>query len=71
MPLRLPKLSPGTSLEPYVRQDDEIAAIDPAHLVDPKHKILSDSLRSVATKQPSKVSEHLPLSISSPPPQLL
>ncbi|KAJ5612395.1 hypothetical protein N7510_005589 [Penicillium lagena] len=53
-PQRLPKLSSGPSLEPYVREDDEIVTIHPAHLVDPKQKALSVSLRSVATKQPSK-----------------
>ncbi|KAJ5825516.1 hypothetical protein N7474_002654 [Penicillium riverlandense] len=51
---RLPTLSSAPSLEPYVRQDDEIATIDSAHLVDPKQKTRSVSLRSVAKKQPSK-----------------
>ncbi|KAJ5675897.1 hypothetical protein N7462_008794 [Penicillium macrosclerotiorum] len=45
--LRIPKLSPGSTLEPYVHQGDEIATVDSAQLIDPKQKELSNSLRSV------------------------
>jgi hypothetical protein len=53
---RIPKLSSGTVLEPYVRQGDEIATVDSAQLIDPKQKELSNSIRSLDAKNPKKVS---------------
>ncbi|KAJ5658051.1 uncharacterized protein N7484_001700 [Penicillium longicatenatum] len=53
--LRIPKLSSGTSLEPYVRQGDEIATVDSAQLVDPKQKELANSIHLIKqAKTPSK-----------------
>ncbi|KAJ5099140.1 hypothetical protein N7532_006141 [Penicillium argentinense] len=53
--LRIPKLSPGSSLEPYVRQNDDIATAESAQLVDPKQKKLANSLHAIAPQQkPSK-----------------
>lgn len=54
--IRIPKLSSGTALEPYVRQGDEIATADSAQLVDSKLKALSDSLHPIPTKKMNKVS---------------
>ncbi|KAJ5752338.1 Fcf2 pre-rRNA processing [Penicillium odoratum] len=45
--LSIPKMSSGTSLEPYVRQGDDVATIDSAQLVDPRQKELSNSLRLI------------------------
>ncbi|OQD78693.1 hypothetical protein PENDEC_c001G04669 [Penicillium decumbens] len=53
-PLRIPKLSSGTALEPYVRQGDEIATVDSAQLIDPKQKELSNSIRSLDVKNQKK-----------------
>lgn len=55
---RIPKLSSGTSLEPYVRQGDQIATVDSAQLMDPKQKVLSNSLRTLHTKRLNKVCLH-------------
>lgn len=54
--VRIPKLSSGTALEPYVRQGDEIATVDSAQLIDPKQKQLSNSIRSLDVKNSKKVS---------------
>ncbi|KAJ5628378.1 hypothetical protein N7490_010606 [Penicillium lividum] len=51
--LSIPKLSSGTSLEPYVRQGDDIATIDSAQLVDPKQKELSNSLHLIQNAKKS------------------
>jgi hypothetical protein len=62
---RIPKLSSGTSLEPYVRQGDEIATVDSAQLVDPKQKELANSIHLIKqAKTPSKVCS--PLSSAFP-----
>jgi hypothetical protein len=53
---RIPKLSSGSALEPYVRQGDEIATVDSAQLIDPKQKQLSNSIRSLDVKDSKKVS---------------
>ncbi|KAJ5554520.1 hypothetical protein N7513_004479 [Penicillium frequentans] len=53
--LRIPKLSSATTLEPYVRQDDEFATVDSAQLIDPKQKELANSLHlTQQAKKPSK-----------------
>lgn len=52
---RIPKLFSGASLEPYVRQGDEIATVDSAQLMDPKQKELSNSLRPLHSKKLNKV----------------
>lgn len=54
--IRIPKLSSGTALEPYVRQGDEIATADSAQLIDPKLRALSDSLHPLPSKKMNKVS---------------
>lgn len=62
---RIPKLSSGTTLEPYVRQGDEFATVDSAQLVDPKQKELANSLHLIQqAKKPSKVC--LPYLLFSP-----
>lgn len=53
---RIPKLSSGTTLEPYVRQGDEIATVDSAQLIDPKQKVLSNTIHRLDAKNPKKVS---------------
>lgn len=55
--IRIPKLSPGSSLEAYVRQGDDIATVNAAKAVDPKQKESANSLR-VAGKKETKVSPH-------------
>ncbi|KAJ5936465.1 Fcf2 pre-rRNA processing [Penicillium verhagenii] len=45
--LSIPKLTPGTTLEPYVRQSDDFALADTTQLVDPKQKKLSNSLHLI------------------------
>ncbi|KAJ5545355.1 Fcf2 pre-rRNA processing [Penicillium sp. DV-2018c] len=49
--LKIPKLSSGSSLEPYVRQGDDVAIVDAAKITDRKQKELSNSLRSVGIKK--------------------
>ncbi|KAJ5139097.1 Fcf2 pre-rRNA processing [Penicillium bovifimosum] len=49
--LRIPKLTPGSSLEPYVHQEDGVAIVDAAKITDQKQKELSNSLRSVGNKK--------------------
>ncbi|KAJ5902484.1 Fcf2 pre-rRNA processing [Penicillium taxi] len=54
--LKIPKLSSGSSLEPYIRQQNDIAVVDSTQLVDPKEKKLANSLRStqaITAKKPS------------------
>ncbi|KAJ5092250.1 Fcf2 pre-rRNA processing [Penicillium alfredii] len=48
--LRIPKLT-GSSIEPYVRQGEESATVDSAHIIDPKQKELSNSLHPIHTKK--------------------
>ncbi|KAJ5921553.1 Fcf2 pre-rRNA processing [Penicillium verhagenii] len=43
----IPKLTPGTTLEPYVRQSHDFATADTAQLVDQKQKKLSNSLHLI------------------------
>ncbi|KAJ5779028.1 hypothetical protein N7457_006748 [Penicillium paradoxum] len=52
--LRIPKLSPGSTLEPYVRQGDGVATVDAAKIVNQQQKELSNSLRSVGVKKENK-----------------
>lgn len=54
--IRIPKLSSGAALEPYVRQGDEFAAANTAQLIDSKQRELSNSLHSLPDKRPNKVS---------------
>jgi hypothetical protein len=61
-------MSSGTSLEPYVRQGDDVATIDSAQLVDPRQKELSNSLRLIQhAKKSTKVSACLILLLSRRP----
>lgn len=53
--IRIPKLSPGSSLEAYVRQGDDIATVNSAQAIDPNQKESANSLR-VAGKKEIKVS---------------
>lgn len=52
--IRIPKLSAGSSLQPYVRQDDEISTAKTAELVDQRYKELSNSLHSSSGKKPTQ-----------------
>ncbi|KAJ5107557.1 hypothetical protein N7456_004232 [Penicillium angulare] len=52
---RIPKLSSESTLEPYVRQNNDIAVVDSAQLIDPKQKELANSLRSI--QNPKKTSK--------------
>lgn len=52
--LRIPKLSAGSSLEPYVRQNDEISTAQTADLVDQRYKELSNTLHTPAGKKEVK-----------------
>ncbi|OQE43434.1 hypothetical protein PENCOP_c003G01738 [Penicillium coprophilum] len=49
--IRIPKLSPGSSLETYIRQGDDVATVDAAKITDQKQKELSNSLRKVEMKK--------------------
>jgi hypothetical protein len=49
--IRIPKLSPGSSLEAYVRQDDDLATINAAKIADPKQKKLANSLHAAGKKE--------------------
>ncbi|KAJ6024510.1 hypothetical protein N7540_005307 [Penicillium herquei] len=51
----IPKLSSGHALEAYVRENDDIAVIDSAQLIDKKEKELSNSLHT--THQPKKTAK--------------
>ncbi|KAJ5279902.1 hypothetical protein N7478_005274 [Penicillium angulare] len=55
---RIPKLSSESTLEPYVRQSNDIAVVDSAQLIDPKQKELANSLRSI--QNPKKTSKDKP-----------
>jgi hypothetical protein len=54
--LRIPKLSAGSSFEPYVKQGDDVATVEKAKITDPKQKALSNTLHTVGTKKSNKVS---------------
>lgn len=54
--LRIPKLSAGSSFEPYVQQGDDVATVEKAKITDPKQKALSNALHTVGTKKSNKVS---------------
>ncbi|CAG8009023.1 unnamed protein product [Penicillium nalgiovense] len=49
--LRIPKLSPGSSLEAYIRQGDDVATVDAAKIADQKQKELAKSLRVAEIKK--------------------
>ncbi|KAJ5715051.1 uncharacterized protein N7483_012232 [Penicillium malachiteum] len=51
----IPKLSSGHALEAYVRENDDIAVVDSAQLIDQKQKELSNSLHT--THQPKKTAK--------------
>ncbi|OGE56671.1 hypothetical protein PENARI_c003G01646 [Penicillium arizonense] len=52
--LRIPKLSAGSSFEPYVKQGDDVATVEKAKITDPKQKALSNTLHTVGTKKSNK-----------------
>ncbi|KAJ5246933.1 hypothetical protein N7468_001916 [Penicillium chermesinum] len=52
--LRIPKLSSGSTFEPYVHQGDDIATVDSAQLVDSKHRELSNSLHLPQVEESNK-----------------
>ncbi|OQE21104.1 hypothetical protein PENSTE_c012G00602 [Penicillium steckii] len=52
--IRIPKLSAGSSLQPYVHQDNEISTAKTAELIDPRYKELSNSLYSSGKKAPQE-----------------
>jgi hypothetical protein len=49
-------LSPGSSLEAYIRQGDDVATVDAAKIVDQKQKELANSLRVAGIKKVNTVS---------------
>ncbi|EKV12081.1 Nucleolus protein required for cell viability, putative [Penicillium digitatum] len=49
--LRIPKLSPGSSLESYIRQGDDIATVDATKITDQQQKGLANSLRVIEIKK--------------------
>jgi hypothetical protein len=49
-------LSPGSSLEAYIRQGDDVATVDAAKIADQKQKELANSLRVAEIKKASTVS---------------
>ena len=53
---RIPKLSPGSSLEAYIRQGDDVATVDAAKIADQKQKELANSLRVAEVKKVNTVS---------------
>jgi hypothetical protein len=53
--IRIPKLATGSSLEAYVRQEDDVAAVNAAKITDPKQKELANSLHAAGKKE-TKVS---------------
>ncbi|KAJ5302055.1 hypothetical protein PENANT_c008G01793 [Penicillium antarcticum] len=52
--LRIPKLSAGSSFEPYVQQGDDVATVEKAKIADPKQMALSNTLHTVGTKKANK-----------------
>jgi len=53
--IRIPKLETGSSLEAYVRQGDDVAAVNAAKITEPKQKELANSLHAAGKKE-TKVS---------------
>jgi hypothetical protein len=49
-------LSPGSSLETYIRQGDDVAIVDAAKITDQKQKELANSLRKIEIKKANTVS---------------
>ncbi|KAK2761402.1 hypothetical protein FQN54_001924 [Arachnomyces sp. PD_36] len=47
----IPKLSPGSSLEPYVHQDDDVATVDTSRLVTEGQKRQSNMIHHVECKE--------------------
>lgn len=54
-------MSPGSSLEPYVRQEDEISTAETAHLVDKKYKQPTNTLHAISTPKEIKVRQFHPI----------
>ncbi|KAJ5397278.1 hypothetical protein N7509_005391 [Penicillium cosmopolitanum] len=51
--LRIPKLSSGSSLEPYVKQNDDVSTAKTAELVDKRYKELSNKLHTTSGQKPA------------------
>lgn len=54
--VRIPKLSSGNTLAPYVRQNDELATFNSAQVIDPKQRELSNTLHPRPENKTVKVS---------------
>ncbi|KAJ5755292.1 hypothetical protein N7533_004835 [Penicillium manginii] len=48
--LRIPKLSSGSSLEPYVQQKDDVSTAKTSELIDKRYKELSNKLHTTGQK---------------------
>lgn len=51
--IRIPKLSSGSSLEPYVKQNDDVSTAKTAELVDKRYKELSNKLHTTSGQKPA------------------
>lgn len=49
-------MSPGSSLESYIRQGDDVAIVDATKITDQKQKELANSLRAIEIKKANTVS---------------
>jgi hypothetical protein len=56
--IRIPKLATGSSLETYIRQGDDVAAVNATKITDPKQKELANSLHAVGKKETKVSSRH-------------
>jgi hypothetical protein len=64
--IRIPKLSSGSSLEPYVQQKDDVSTAKTSELIDKRYKELSNKLHTTGQKPAVQVRRLLPF--SHPPP---
>lgn len=59
---RIPKLPSATSLQPYVRQEDDIVAVDPSRIIPPQKELLNvpRPVEGIASGLKRKVSFPIP-----------
>lgn len=66
---RIPKLSSGSSLQPYVEQKDDVSTAKTSELVDKRYKELSNKLHTTSGLKPAvQVRRFFPPDPVSPPP---
>ncbi|KAJ5966046.1 hypothetical protein N7481_012760 [Penicillium waksmanii] len=51
--IRIPKLSSGSSIKPYVQQNDDVSTAKTAELVDKRYKELSNKLHTTSGQKPA------------------